>query len=220
MFFQLTEKSSNAKTGDIAVSTSTRETCPTACPLYEKGCYASAGFFTRLHWQRVTSGERGDNWEVFLEKLRKLPPGTIFRHNVAGDLIGSNNEISETHLEQLSDATKHLKAFSYTHYPVNDKNLQALQKAGNFVINLSANNIAQSAEYWKTGSPVATIAPEDWGNETRTIGGIKYVTCPATYLERVTCKTCQLCASGERNCVVVFPAHGSQKKTVDIIARG
>jgi hypothetical protein len=41
--------SDNGKTGPIAVSSTSRRTCPSSCPLAgDQGCYAEAGFHTRL----------------------------------------------------------------------------------------------------------------------------------------------------------------------------
>ena len=52
--------SRNAKTGPIAVSSTSRRTCPSSCPLAgDQGCYAEAGFHTRLHWDRLSPGATG-----------------------------------------------------------------------------------------------------------------------------------------------------------------
>lgn len=41
------------------ISTS-RRTCPTSCSLAgDQGCYAEAGFHTRLHWDRLSPGATG-----------------------------------------------------------------------------------------------------------------------------------------------------------------
>jgi hypothetical protein len=56
----LTLKSSNDKTGPIPVSTTSRVSCPATCPLAgDGGCYADAGYYTRMHWDAVTAGTRG-----------------------------------------------------------------------------------------------------------------------------------------------------------------
>ena len=47
--------SDNGKTGPIAVSSTSRHTCPSSCPLAgDQGCYAETGFHTRLHWDRLS----------------------------------------------------------------------------------------------------------------------------------------------------------------------
>jgi len=71
MNIQLVRKSSNAKTGPIPTTTSPRSTCPTECPLSGKGgCYAEAGYYTRMNWDKVDSGERGVEWETFRKSDR------------------------------------------------------------------------------------------------------------------------------------------------------
>jgi hypothetical protein len=94
MNIQFIGKSANAKIGAIPASVSSRETCPPSCPLIgDGGCYAEAGFHTRLNWNKVTSGERGMTWDQFIIKVFDLPIGTLWRHNVAGDLPGRDDKI-------------------------------------------------------------------------------------------------------------------------------
>jgi len=79
--FHLTNKSGNFKTGKMAVSTSSRKTCDAkACPFHKDnggGCYAEEGYHLRMHWDKVTSGERGLKWNLFLEQLKKLKKGSF-----------------------------------------------------------------------------------------------------------------------------------------------
>ena len=85
MTVALTPISSNRKTGPMPVSYSTKEWCPDDCPLKKHGCYAKHGH-TGIHWRKVTAGERGTDWNTFTSKVRRIPKGGIWRHNVAGDL--------------------------------------------------------------------------------------------------------------------------------------
>ena len=48
--------SSNAKTGNIIQSYSSRATCPEKCPLKSGGCYAE-GYYTRKLWDRCDNPE-------------------------------------------------------------------------------------------------------------------------------------------------------------------
>ena len=97
MTYHLKPKSGNGKTGPIAVTTSTKDTCPPSCPLLKDGsCYAQSGFHLRMHWDAVSAGSRGTAYPKFLESLRQLPDGTKLRHNQAGDLPGSNGRLNKT----------------------------------------------------------------------------------------------------------------------------
>jgi len=219
---QFVPKSANSKIGTIPCTTSARSTCPAACPLSGKnGCYAE-GYFTKMNWEKVSSGERGTDWKGFLESIEGLKPNTLWRHNVAGDLQGSANVIDSDKLHQLAVANTGKRGFTYTHYPATKPNLDAIRKAGKlgFTINLSANNVDHALRLRKHGLPIASVVPIDHGNKTRTIDGLKFITCPATYRDNVTCKTCKLCSIPNRTAVIAFPAHGTRAKNANIIATG
>ena len=70
MLTQLVKISSNAKIGKIPATNSSRLTCPDSCPFKLNGCYADAGFHTRLNWDKVTSGARGLEWSNFLASIK------------------------------------------------------------------------------------------------------------------------------------------------------
>jgi len=69
--YHITLKSSNKKTGPIAVVTSSHDTCPDVCPFKDGGCYANGGPL-RLHWDKVSNGTRGISFSELLVKLREL----------------------------------------------------------------------------------------------------------------------------------------------------
>lgn len=212
---QFVAKSSNAKTGPIPVTTSGRDTCPDSCPLKENGCYASAGYYTRLNWDKVTAGERGGNWDSLCDNIRKLPTGAIWRHNVASDLPHYRGRINKTYLARLVDANNGRRGFTYTHHnPKNPHNADAIKRANaaGFTVNLSANNVSQADQFADLGiGPVVTILPEHGPRNFETPAGNRVVTCPATYRNNVTCASCKMCAIPDRETIIGFPVHGSQK---------
>ena len=55
----------------------------------------------------------------------------------------------------------------------------------------------------------------DWRKFKR--DGVRFVRCPAEYLE-TDCAACQLCQRSDRRCVVGFTPHGSNKNSAEIIA--
>ena len=69
--------SHNRKTGPIPVSMTDMASCPDACGLKNKGCYAEFGN-TLMHWKKV-GNERGGSWESFVAAVRRLPKGTLWR---------------------------------------------------------------------------------------------------------------------------------------------
>lgn len=224
----LTRVSGNAKTGPIAVTVTEKATCPNACPLKVKGCYASGGP-GHIHWQKVSSGERGKPWVDFCGEIAALPRGTMVRHNVAGDLPGNGEVIDNEALRLLVKASKGKKVFTYTHYQAHDTNngnhavnASAIYNANQngLTINLSANNTQQAVEYMRLNiAPVVTLLPMDAPN-VQTVEGIKVVACPAEKSDKVTCANCALCTIRDRDYVIGFRAHGVSKKHVELIAKG
>jgi len=216
----LTLESSNKKTGEIVVSTTSRSSCPTTCPLIgENGCYNEAGFHTRLHWDYITAGKRGLPELQFIEAVSKLKAGSLFRHNIGGDLWHQGGEIRSDLLQKLAAATRHLKAaWTYTHHLRSKPNLRAVKMATNmgFTINLSTEVKSEAAFFAKKGYPVVCVVPEDVPAKFE-VDGVVFRQCPATFNGSPTqCKTCgggtPLCARGDREFVVTFPVHGGHAK--------
>ncbi len=241
MRVQFVKKSSNAKIGAIPCTTSSRDTCPESCPLSgEGGCYAEAGYYTRLNWDKVDSGERGGDWQALCDSVAALPSGQVWRHNVAGDLPHKNQRIDRAKLVQLIDANEGKRGFTYTHHNMAISDNAELVRMANecgFTVNISADSPALADVYasHKLG-PVVCIVPDtyarkekagEWAETLSEYGerigplppttpkGRRIVVCPATYLDK-TCESCKLCAIPSRSVIVGFPAHGSRKNKIEV----
>lgn len=220
----LTLKSRNAKVGPIPVSTTSAVSCPNACPLKDKGCYAANGPLA-LHWRKVTEGKAGASWDAFCDSVAALPDAQAWRHNQAGDLPGQGDAIDAPKLAQLVHANAGKRGWTYTHKPMTSNNATAVShaNAAGFIINLSADTLAEADQLASLNiGPVVVVldAPEGTKADTVTPGGRRVVTCPATYRDDITCADCLLCARIKRKTIVGFPAHGAQKKAAATIARG
>jgi hypothetical protein len=224
MKVHLTLKSANKKTGKIPVSTTEEDSCPRSCPWFEKGCYANSGPL-RLHWKHVSNGDRSTSFKTFLEKIRALPAGQLWRHNQAGDLPGSGEYIRSNDLAALWSASKHTRGFTYTHKPVlgesvrNRRNASLIKKwnSSSFTINLSGNGIDHADQLKALDiAPVTTVL---LSSEVRksflSPAGNRIVTCPAAINDSVSCSTCKLCANPNRKTLIGFPAHGSGLKVIN-----
>jgi hypothetical protein len=219
----LTLESSNGKTGPIAVSTTSRTSCAPGCPLSGvNGCYAEAGYYTRMHWDAVTAGTRGQGPVDFINRVATLPVGSLFRHNVAGDLWPGvrPNLIDGVRLTMLAEASRHLTAWTYTHHERNLENLAAIRAAlrRGFTVNLSTESKRDAATFYKRGYPVTCVVPADSPRSFRYKETL-FRQCPATVEgSTVTCATCggakgkPLCSLANRNFVITFPVHGSRSK--------
>ena len=218
----LTPISSNRKTGPMPVSYSTKEWCPDTCPLKAAGCYAKHGH-TGIHWRKVTAGERGTDWNTFVSKVRHLPKGGIWRHNVAGDLPTFAptfpTSIDYDKMIQLFRVNKGKGGFTYTHHdPVKNKWIIKLCNDEGFTVNLSSNNVTEADTLADMDiAPVVTLLPTDSAKVTFTPKGRKVVRCPAETSEKVTCKTCRLCQKTDRP-IIGFTPHGSGKKVTQEVA--
>ena len=155
---------------------------------------------------------------VFLDKVKRIRRGQLWRHNVAGDLPHDNGVINNDFLLALVKANGSSRGFTYTHHlPELGHNLAHIQRANanGFTVNLSANNPEQAIEYKSFGVPVCLVLPHTT-TENFKIDGVQVVICPATKKgKQITCADCQLCQKMGRNCIVGFPSHGISKKRVD-----
>lgn len=222
-WYHLTRQSSNKKTGKIAVSTTSQDSCPSDCPLATSGCYAKSGPL-KLHWDKVSQGPmskqaRGTDLMSFCDSLRALPDGSCFRHNQAGDLPHYSGFINYKALELITDAcaSRKLVAWTYTHHKVdNAHNREVIQKAiiDGLTVNVSAHSQQHAADCHKQGLPSVCIVPRGETRKNWEHDGVKFLVCPAQTSEK-TCSDCKLCAIADRSCVVAFKAHGTQAKKVE-----
>lgn len=222
MAYLLTLRSQNSKTGCIPISISPKGTCPTSCPLRNNGCYSELSHLN-LHWRNVTSGKKGVSWESFLKSIRLLAPGTLWRHNQAGDLPGVGDRINTGQLKRLVEANLGKRGFTYTHKPMGNVSNREVVKHANangFVINLSANNLKEADALSELGiGPVVSLVSQDSVPRFKTPQGNTVLVCPA---QRGfgTCKTCGLCADAGRKIIIGFKPHGSRRKLVEKLAIG
>lgn len=210
--------SHNEKLGGIPASWSERGTCPPSCGLYEAGCYAAYGKLGS-HWRSVP--EQGLTWEAFLEAVRALPTGQLWRHNVAGDLAGQGEDLDVAKLGELVEASEGRRGFTFTH-KTTEQAWAAYHWAGTrgFTINLSCDTLDQAdacawaLELLGEEVPLVVLLPHDAPDAgVRTPQGRRVVVCPAE-TRGLTCAECQLCAHPGRASIVGFRAHGQFKKHV------
>ena len=170
----LTLKSRNKKTGPIPVSTSAKRTCPNSCPLKASGaCYAMSGPLN-LFWDKVSENKAGATYERFLDQVRALPDGQLWRHNQSGDLEPSKSDPETIDLKKLMaliEANKGRRGFGFSHYdpiknPINNFALYVANKQG-LTLNLSGNDLdhADQLAALKIG-PVVSVLPIEYERKT------------------------------------------------------
>lgn len=235
MFYYLTKVSRNSKTGPIPVSTSSRRTCPPSCPLLRNGCYAEGGPI-RIHWDQISSGERGMPFEEFLQEIRKLPRNQLWRYGQAGDLPGEGDAIDREALAELARANRSRPVIAFTHKPPTSYNMGALREARTlgFQVNLSADDLKEADDLADTGFPVVVVLPPEMGRKTvrgkwaetlseyrsrlkghrlETPKGRKIAVCPAQYTD-TQCSDCRVCSHSRKGVIIGFPAHGNKRNKI------
>ena len=228
--FHLSQKSSNKKLGGLPASTTSADSCPLTCGLYH-ACYAKKGPQS-WHWARVSKGTRGDSWEGFLQKVEKLKPGSLFRHNVSGDLPTINGGLLDVvKLDQLQCATTNANVglYTYTHWhtdktfgKTNVDSIKRFSQPG-FVINVSTENVDDALFYREIGCDVVLTNTTVFEFAVESIQkkqgplkicsvenldeSVNVIPCPEQYTESATCKTCKLCSRYNRDYVIAFKEH-------------
>ena len=102
MLFSLTEVSGNRKTGKIAVSKASSDTCPPSCGMWFF-CYGKAHWLKK-HWDRLDQGA-GKTFNEYLLDVRRKAEG-IWRYGEVGDLPGKGNKINSDMLSALTTANR------------------------------------------------------------------------------------------------------------------
>lgn len=212
--------SGNRKTGPMPVSSTDAASCPDACGLKNKGCYAEYGN-TYTHWRRVS--RFGVPWAAFCRMVRAcIGRGQIWRHNEAGDLPGEGDRLDVALLGDLVAAQEGKRGFTFTHKPLRRPHEKAAIRMANrmgFTVNLSADSLvdADRKADWNVG-PVAVVLPRDAPTKMRTPAGRHVIVCPNETVG-IQCVNCQLCAIPTRKAIIGFRAHGQGKHMVSEIVR-
>jgi len=235
MKYLLTLKSANVKTGPIPVSISSKYTCPIDCAFYHKsvsddqgGCYAAGGRLN-IHWNRVTAGTMGVDFNEFCNQIEALPVKQLWRYGVAGDLPGLQDKIDPFQLKKLVKANANRDCIAYTHKYNSKGNMELLKhaNANGMTINLSANSLKHADQLSAYGMPVVVTLPIRQAGDPKVVftpGARKVLVCPAVTSAKTTCKSCGLCAKRDRfdqltseRLIIGFPAHGNNKALVSSI---
>jgi hypothetical protein len=219
--FAFTRVSANRKTGPIPVTNTSANTCPDSCALKGAGCYAEIGPVA-WRWRKLVPASAGYTLDELCALVRTIPGGSLWRHNVAGDLPGDNQTIDAPALRKLARANRGRRGFTYTHKPTTPDNVSAMHEAtaAGFTINLSADNAARADSLAAHGLPVVVVVPADAPKVSTTPHGRKIVLCPAESSDRVTCANCGLCAVADRPYLIGFKPKGARKRIVNKLAKG
>lgn len=200
--------SDNRKTGPMAnVYRTVGVTCPSSCPLLEKGCYAKRWPIS-LHANRAQ--EQTLDFKDFLKRVRKETPSKVVRLNVSGDVF-SGNKVDTEFLNELIDGAKKntdIIIYGYTH------GFKQLHEAGftpdvfpnNLILLASVDSEEEAQEAKKLGWKYARVE-KDYSKKASE----GEVLCPIDAAKvkgkepKTTCSTCKLCFDKRyKNINIVF----------------
>lgn len=227
--------SSNAKTGNIIQSYSSRSTCPEKCPLRAGVCYAE-GYYTRKIWDRcdnpmdkryVANDEqlRATLLEATKQHLKGDSNNStvLFRHNVAGDVATEGTSVLDSRrINSLTGAVEYvnklfpdsLRGYTYTHCEINAHAAGIIRDAASrgFLINASCETIPEVIQAKSLGinTVITSVSPDETKRALKA-SGIPSVQCPAQTHAGRNCKECRLC-SRDRKTTIIFGVHGSAAK--------
>ena len=213
MRVHITKKSSNKKTGPIPVTTSERSSCPSDCPFKGESCYAE-GYHLRMHWDKVSSGERGTDWQGLCDFVEGLPTQQLWRHNQAGDLPHSLGMINPNYMSQLVSSNSGKRGYTYTHHKLSPLNVEVLKDANKrgFTVNASCETLEQVDNAIELGLPAVVVVANDKAAPKVTPKGTPIMVCPAQTQDDMSCAQCKLCSVANRKCAVAFLTHGNKAK--------
>lgn len=222
LYVHFSPKSINRKLGGLPCSTSSANTCAPSCPLKKGGCYGHSWPLSH-HWREVSAGRRGTDWSTFCSKIADLDEGTMWRHNVAGDLPHERGVIDQQLLSQLVEANQGKSGFMFTHHEPNGPNCESIlwSNQQGLTINMSANSLGHADELASLNiAPVAALVFPGETEPIETPAGRPVQICPAQEYEDVTCAKCGACCDPLPGLVVGFKPHGCQRRIAERIAMG
>ena len=213
-FFHLSRVSSNKKTGPIAVTTTSKNSCSASCGMREV-CYAKNSYLA-IHWSKVSNGFRSKQWREHLDDLASLPFGSPLRLNQAGDLVANSGRLSRAFIDGLLSVVKsrRLQAWTYTHHDhtlgENGKLLRRANREG-LRVNVSTETEESADRAIASGLPaVLAVSSEETRTAWRTPARNLVKVCPAQ-LRDTDCNRCMLCHKRGSKVIIAFLAHGSRK---------
>jgi hypothetical protein len=216
--FHLSRVSSNAKTGPIPVSTSSKATCPT-CPFMGNGCYAASGPLATIgsgHPWRTVARRSLTSW-LRSARYRLASYGVTIKPATCRTLPG---RISRRFIRGMTAANRGRRGFTYTHHDLTKgENLSLIRYANRngFTVNVSTESEAAADRAIAAGLPAVIAVPSTETRTTwRTPDGNVVLVCPAQRSDTKTCSDCQLCSDKRgRRVVIAFVAHGTAKRKAD-----
>lgn len=196
-------KTNNKKTGKVAATYITGDTCPDRCPFLGV-CYANQGTMGNTPF-RIADKHGTEDLSRTADGIRALPEGALVRHAVSGEPTPEYvAEIGAAH-EDRPDTL----GWTYLHsWP--DRSPAEFPE--NMVPNASCETRDEVEKAIGNGWDTVLVAT---GEEDELIGSVvagkRVIVCP-NQTRGVTCADCRLCMKKDRAVTIAFLPHGAKNK--------
>jgi len=199
----LVPKTNNAKTGKVAATYITGDTCPDRCPFLSI-CYANQGTMGNSPF-KIADKYGNSNLELTADGIRSLPTGSLVRHAVSGEPTEEYVQAMGAAHEDRPDTL----GWTYLHsWP----DRSPAEFPANLVPNASCETTEElqkaTANGWDT---VLVASGEDDPIIGTKVAGKRVIVCP-NQTRGVTCAECKLCMKRDRAVTIAFIPHGASRK--------
>jgi hypothetical protein len=215
--YSFTSHSSNKKIGNIAAVSTSSQSCPTTCGLFDE-CYGKL-HFTGIQWKKLDKS--GLDFIQVMDLIHALKKRSKLRFNVVGDLAHNDGIIDAVKLLKLANTVKNrmIETILYTHHSIdNALNVSALKLAfsKDLHINISCEDIDKARQALKYGLNAVIVLPTGSIHKVIKHDGLNIVRCPAEYKDTIQCANCMLCAKDRtaQKVVIAFTAHGAKRNAL------
>jgi len=213
-YYQFVANSHNKKTGAMPVTSTSSNSCPLTCGLYND-CYGKSSY-TRIQWDKLD--KKGIDFNQLINLINSLRKNSPIRFNVVGDLVNNDGIVDSTKLIKLANTVKNraLDMIIYTHLELCYLNVKAFQLAFSkgLNINISCETIEKAKKALNYGLNSVIVLPMGSINKVLKIDDLIIVRCPNEYNSKIQCVNCMLCSKDriKKRVVVAFTAHSTTKK--------
>lgn len=203
MKVHLVRKTNNKKTGKVAATYITGDTCPDRCPFLSI-CYANQGTMGNTPF-KIAETHGTEDLARTADGIRALPDGALVRHAVSGEPTPEYVAAMGAAHEDRPDTL----GWTYLHsWP----DRSPAEFPTNLVPNASCETPEElekaTANGWDTVL-VATGADDELIGQK--VAGKRVIVCP-NQSRGVTCAECKLCMKRDRAVTIAFLPHGAKNK--------
>ena len=203
MKVHLVPKTNNKKTGKVAATYITGDTCPDRCP-FLKICYANQGVKGNTPFKTAEKYGTEDLTRT-ADGIRNLPQGTLVRHAVSGEPTPEYvAEMGQAHIDRPDTL-----GWTYLHsWP----DRSPAEFPSNLVPNASCETPEELEKATANGWDTVLVATgEDDELIGQKVAGKRVIVCP-NQTRGVTCAECKLCMKRDRAVTIAFLPHGAKNK--------